>query len=233
MKRVYIVIAIIVTVAIVLYLYSTRTSESYIDSPFNVMVVDGNGNISPITIRPPTLDGIPSTSRIIYVDETGNIGVISVEDVYTSYQGNSSNNVRNLLTVDANNNFSLLSTLNFNPCHVSGDPYTNPNAPNNGTPQKDGTCKCRNNWSGTEKGNGCAICDTYPGSNGTTHVNDTNFGTFAGPDCEYSAKVNCPGPNRRLRLLQGKLDCSPITPPPTTTPRVTSGPTNTPSPAIA
>lgn len=228
MKRVYIVIAV-VTMAIVLYLYSTRTSESYIDSPFNLMVVDGNGNMSPITIRPPSLDGIPSTSNIIYVDETGNIGLISVEDVYTSYQGNSSNNVRNLLTVDANNNFSVLSSLNFNPCHVSGDPYTNPNAPNNGMPQKDGTCKCRNNWSGTEKGNGCAICDTYPGSNGTNHVNDTKYGNFAGPDCEYS-KVNCRG--NLIKLVQGKVVCPPTTPPPTTTPRVTPRYT-TPSPANA
>lgn len=229
MKRVYIIIAI-VTVVIVLYLYSTRTSESYIDSSFNLMVVDKNGNMSPITIRPPSLAEIPSTSNIIYVDENGNIGVISVEDVYTSYQGNSSNNIRNLLTIDANNNFSVLSSLNFNPCHVNGDPYTNPNAANNGIPQKDGTCKCRNNWSGSDKGNGCAICDTYPGSNGTTHVNDTNFGNFAGPDCEYS-KVNCQG--RLIKLVQGKVVCPPTTPPPTTSPPVTQRPTNTPSPAIA
>lgn len=42
MKRVYIIITIITTIITVLYLYSTRTSESYIDSPFNLMVVDGN-----------------------------------------------------------------------------------------------------------------------------------------------------------------------------------------------
>lgn len=228
MKRVYIIITA-VTVLIFLYLYSISTSESYIDSPFNVLVVDGNGNISSITICPPYLSEIPSTSNIIYVDETGNIGVISVEDVYTSYQGNSSNNVRNLLTVDANNNFSVLSTLNFNPCSVRGDPYTNPNAPNNGTPQKDGTCKCRNNWSGTEKGNGCAICDTYPGSNGTNHVNDTKLGNFAGPDCEYS-KANCQG--RLIKLVQGKVVCPPTTPPPTTPPPVTQRPTSTPAPYL-
>ena len=244
MKRVYIIAAsVIVVTAAIIYLYAI--SETYIDAPFNLMVVDGNGNMSPITIRPPSLAGIPSTSSIIYVEDSGDIGTISVEDVYTSYQGNpSTNKVRNLLTIDANNNFSVLSTLNFNPCYVNGDPYTNPNAPNAGTPQKDengnGICVCRNNWVGKEKGNGCAVCDRdirydplypdrYPAKNGVTHVSDGLFGNFSGPNCEFKRNTS-PCSMSLVGFANGKVKCDkPTTPPPITTSPVTRSPT-TPAP---
>ena len=182
----YIVAAIVI---FALYFYTTSSNETYIDSAFNVMVVDEKGTMAPVTVRPPYLEGIPPTSNIVYVDSSGNIGVMSVGDVYTSYQGNASkNNVRNLLTIDANNNFSTLSTLNFNPCHVNGDPVTNPNATINGSPQPNGTCACRNNWTGTTKGDGCTDCD---GGYGVTHVGDGTSGKLAGPDCQYSRVANC------------------------------------------
>lgn len=186
----YITLYIIATVVIfaLYYLYTTSSSETYIDSSFNLIVVDDRGNLSTATVRPPYLEGIPPTSNIVYVDSSGNIGAMSVGDVYTSYQGNASkNNVRDLLTMDANNNFSTLSTLNFNPCHVNGDPVTNPNATMNGSPQRDGTCACRNYWTGTTKGDGCSICDGY----GVTHVGDGTSGKLAGPDCQYSRVANC------------------------------------------
>ena len=156
MKRIYIIVAVIIVV-IILYIYATRASESYIDTPFNLIVIDGDGNMSSVSIRPPSLAGIPPTSNIVYVNSSGNLGVMSFGDVYTSYQGNSSNNVRNLLTIDANNNFSVLSTLNFNPCHVNGDPMTNPTSTMNGKPQPDGTCTCSPNWVGKTKGDGCTL----------------------------------------------------------------------------
>ena len=186
----YITLYIIAAVVIfaLYHLYTTSSSETYIDSSFNLIVVDDRGNLSTATVRPPYLDGIPPTSNIVYVDSSGNIGAMSVGDVYTSYQGNASkNNVRNLLTIDTNNNFSTLSTLNFNPCHVNGDPVTNPNATMNGSPQRDGTCACRNYWTGTAKGDGCAECDGY----GVTHVGDGTSGKLAGPDCQYSRVANC------------------------------------------
>jgi hypothetical protein len=252
MKRVYIIAASLTVIIILIFTFftfftffttTTSASESYIDAPFNLMVVDGNGNMSPITIRPPSLDGIPTTSNIIYVDDSGNIGTISVEDVYTSYQGNpSTNKVRNLLTIDSNNNFSTLSTLNFNPCYVNGDPVANPNSPNGGTPQKDGTCACRNNWVGNEKGKGCAICDRdsrydplypdrYPAKNGITHVGDGVFGNFAGPNCEFKRNTGRCSSSLVSADANGIIKCDkPTTPPPITTPPVTRAPANTPSP---
>jgi hypothetical protein len=245
MKRVHIIVAslTVVIISYLIYYYTTRASESYIDAPFNLIVIDENGNISPIMVRPPSLNGIPATANIIYVEDSGNIGTMSVEDVYTSYQGNPlTNKVRNLLTVDSNNNFSVISSLNFNPCYVNGDPYTNPNAPNTGTPQKDGTCLCSNNWVGIEKGKGCAVCDRdlrydplypdrFPAKNGVTHVGDGVFGNFAGPNCEFKRNTG-----RCINSLvssdaNGIIKCDkPTTPPPRTTPPVTLAPTNTPSP---
>ena len=181
----YGIIAVVV-VAAISYLYTTLASEAYIDQPFNLIVVDANGNMSAVAVRPPSLNGVPPTSNVVYTDALGNIGVMSVGDIYTSYQGNSSTKIRNLLTIDGNNNLSTLPTHNFSPCHINGDPNTNPNATINGTPQRDGTCTCRNNWSGTAKGDGCAVCDGY----GVTHT-DGSFGALAGPDCQYSRSANC------------------------------------------
>lgn len=187
MKQVVIYgIVAVVVVLVISYLYATRTSEAYIDTPFNLVIVDGNGNMSSVSVRPPSLAGVPPTSNVVYVDTSGNIGIISIGDIYTSYQGNSSSRVRNLLTIDANNNLSTLPSHNFSPCHINGDPNTNPNATMNGTPQRDGTCVCRNNWTGTTKGDGCAVCDGY----GITHV-DGSFGPLAGADCQFSRVSNC------------------------------------------
>jgi hypothetical protein len=166
MKRVYIISTIVaaVVVIIICYLmYTKQTNEAYVDykdsPPFNLIVIDGNGNMSSVAVNPPSLAEIPSTSNIVYVDASGNIGTMSVGSVYTSYKNK---NVRNLLKIDSNNNFSVISSLNFNPCHMNSDGTMN------GVPQRDGTCICRNNWSGKTKGDGCAVCDG------------------AGPDCEYS-----------------------------------------------
>ena len=153
-----------------------------------LIVVDPEGNMTSITVQPPSLYGIPSSSNIVYVDSSGNVGVMSPGDVYTSYRGDARNNIRNLLTIDSNQIFSTISTLRFNPCHVNGDPARNPAATMNGAPQQDGTCRCRNNWSGTKAGDGCAVCDGY----GVTHVDGT-FGKLAGSDCQYSRKSNCSG----------------------------------------
>lgn len=84
MKRVYIIAAFVI-VFIILYLiftYTKLSSETY-DTTINLIVVDGNGNMSAVAIRPPSLSGIQSTSNIVYVDSTGNIGSMSVGDVYT------------------------------------------------------------------------------------------------------------------------------------------------------
>ena len=185
----FVAAVVVIIISYLMFTHMTRASETYIDASFNLIVVDGNGNMSAVAVRPPSLSGIPPTSNIVYIDSLGNIGVISSGDVYTSYQGKqgkSSNNIRNLLTIDSNNNFGALSTLNFNPCHVNGDPAKDPDSTMNGTPQRDGTCACRNNWSGTTKGDGCAVCDGY----GITHT-DGSFGALAGPDCQYSRPSNC------------------------------------------
>ena len=133
---IYGIIAVIVVV-VISYLYATRASEAYIDQPFNLIVVDANGNMSAVAVRPPSLNGVPPTSNVVYTDALGNLGVMTVGDIYTSYQGNASTKIRNLLTIDGNNNLSTLPTHNFSPCHINGDPNTNPNATINGTPQRD------------------------------------------------------------------------------------------------
>ena len=179
-------IVAVVVVLVISYLYATRANEMYIDQPFNLIVVDANGNMSAVAVRPPYLNGVPPNSNVVYTDALGNLGVMTVGDIYTSYQGNASTKIRNLLTIDGNNNLSTLPTHNFSPCHINGDPNTNPNATINGTPQRDGTCACRNKWSGTAKGDGCAVCDGY----GVTHT-DGSFGALAGPDCQYSRPANC------------------------------------------
>ena len=135
---------------------------------------------------------------------------MSVGDVYTSYKGNSSNNVRNLLTIDSNNNFSVISTLIFNPCRIIGDPYTNPNAPNNGTPQRDGTCVSSCSNAGDINSSGQCVCDfgwndpkcqysrdvTCSGQGNVDYNGKcTCEGGYAGVNCEctgYGSKLNCP-----------------------------------------
>jgi hypothetical protein len=111
---IYCIIAVVV-VLVISYLYMTQSSEAYIDQPINVIAVDGNGNMSSVAVRPPSLSGVPPTSNLVYVNELGNIGVISFSDIYTSYLGNASYIVRNLLTIDANNNLSTIPSNNFGP----------------------------------------------------------------------------------------------------------------------
>lgn len=68
---IYGIIAVIVVV-VISYLYATRASEAYIDQPFNLIVVDANGNMSSVTVRPPSLNGVPPTSNVVCTDELGN-----------------------------------------------------------------------------------------------------------------------------------------------------------------
>lgn len=110
---IYCIIAVVVVLAIS-YLYMTRTSEEYVDQSINVITVDGNGNMSSAAVRPPSLSGVPPSYNLLYVEE-GNIGVISYADIYTSYLGNTSYRVRNLVTIDANNNLSTIPSNNFGP----------------------------------------------------------------------------------------------------------------------
>jgi hypothetical protein len=111
---IYCIIAVVV-VLVISYLYMTQSSEAYTDQPINVIAVDGNGNMSSVAVRPPSLSGVPPTSNLVYVNELGNIGVISFTEIYTSYLGNASYIVRNLLTIDANNNLSTIPSNNFGP----------------------------------------------------------------------------------------------------------------------
>lgn len=106
MKPFYIIVAIVVVVIILyLYFYKTHTNETYtVGSPFNLIVVDENGNMSTVDIHPPALNEahIPPSTNIVYTDTSGNLGVMAYKDI-----GGSN---RNILTVDANNNnFSVIT----------------------------------------------------------------------------------------------------------------------------
>jgi hypothetical protein len=104
MKLVYIIVAALVSIVICyVYLNKTYSNETYIDSPYNLIAVDENGNMSTVSIHPPALKEphIPLSTNIVYVDRDGNIGVIAYGDI-----GGSN---RNILTVDADNNFSVLT----------------------------------------------------------------------------------------------------------------------------
>jgi hypothetical protein len=127
---------------------------------YNLIIVDGNGNMSSVnavapSLNPvpgtsnsvsPSLNAIPPTSNIVTVDKNGNIGVVSPSTVYTSYMGPGQNNVSyNLLIVDSNLNFSTISSNLFNPCKVYGDGKMN------GTPLTTGGCRVNcevSGWSG-------------------------------------------------------------------------------------
>jgi hypothetical protein len=105
MKPFYIIVAIVVVVVILyLYFYKTHTNETYtVGSPYNLIVVDENGNMSTVDIHPPALNEahIPASTNIVYTDTSGNLGVMAYGDI-----GGSN---RNILTVDSNNNFSVLT----------------------------------------------------------------------------------------------------------------------------
>jgi hypothetical protein len=104
MKLVYIIVAALVSIVICyVYLNRTYSNETYIDSPYNLIAVDENGNMSTVSIHPPALNEphIPPSTNIAYVDSDGNLGVIAYKDI-----GGSN---RNILTVDSNNNFSVLT----------------------------------------------------------------------------------------------------------------------------
>lgn len=193
MSRIYMIVVIII-IAAIYYLYSSLySSESYDATTLNLVIVDSGGNMSTQVVRSPSL--YPINSNIVYVDANGNIGCMSPADVYTSYPSK----VKNLLTVDANNNFSTISTNYFNPCHV------NANGTMNGTPKPNGSCECRNNWTGTTPGDGCGICDGS--TNGITHTDNT-FGAKAGNDCEWSSANNCKGQGVSING-SGICNCNP------------------------
>ena len=157
-----------------------------------LIIIDNSGNMSSVPVTPPSLGSI--TSNILYVEPSGNLGVLSSFDIYTLYP-----TVKSLLTVDANNVFSTISSSKFNPCHVNSDLTMN------GTPQRNGTCACRNNWTGTASGNGCAICDA--GGDGVTHLDNT-FGELAGPDCQYSRTSGCSGKGKVTGTGQCQCDAN-------------------------
>ena len=121
------------------------------------------------------------TSNIVYVDASGNIGVISPSDIILT----TPKNYVNLLTVDSNNNFSTIPSNQFNGCHVNSEGTLN------GTPKTDGTCVCSGNWSGTTPGDGCSICDGTT-SGDSTHMDGT-FGPLAGAKCQFSKATTCNG----------------------------------------
>lgn len=195
MSYIYIyIIAAIIIIAAIYYSYSLYSSENYAATSVNLIIVDSGGNMSTQAVTSPSLYPIPNTSNIVYVDANGNIGVMSPAAVYTSYPGN----VKNLLTVNANN-FSTISTNYFNPCRVNDDGTMN------GAPQSNGTCSCRNNWSGTAPGDGCGICDGS--TNGITHTDNT-FGSKAGKDCEWSIEKNCNGQGVSINS-SGTCNCNP------------------------
>lgn len=168
--------------------------------------------------------------------------------MYRSYYTNS---ICNLLTIDSNNAFNVISTAKFNPCHVNNKVYSNSlSKPNNkleidvdqiykfeinGEPRVDQNlqpyCLCRNNWNGTDVGDGCKYCDytiangvqtpktdadsgthTYINSYGTDYPDyapnpDGTYGYLAGPDCQYSSSTNC-GNNGKV-AGDGKCMCNP------------------------
>ena len=97
--------------------------------PCNLITVDDNGNMSAITVTSSSLEPV-GTSNILFVDTSGNIGIMSPSDVVltiplTKYV--------NLLTVDNDNNFSVIGSYLFNRCNGS----------QNGIPQSDGSCICK------------------------------------------------------------------------------------------
>lgn len=167
-------------IAIITFIFIVQVffTESYTATKINLVVIDANGNMSTQSVTSPSLNPIQATSNIVYVDASGNIGVMNPSQIYTAYP----NNVKKLLTVDSNNIFSTISTNYFNPCHVNDDRTMN------GTPKSDGSCECRNKWSLHTPGDECNMCDGSP--NGHT---DGTFGSnFAGPDCEYDVS-SCNG----------------------------------------
>jgi len=126
---------------------------------YNLIIVDGNGNMSSVNATAPSLNPVPGTSNAvspslnaippesnIVTFDNGNLSVISPSKVYTSYMGPGQNNVSyNLLSVDSNRNFSTISSNLFNPCQV----YSNGTM--NGVPLSTGGCKVDcvvSGWSG-------------------------------------------------------------------------------------
>jgi len=103
MKLVYIIVTALVSIVICYVYLNPYSNETYIDSPYNLIAVDENGNMSTVSIHPPAINEshIPPSTNIAYVDRDGNIGVIAYGDM-----GGSN---RNILTVDTNNNFSVLT----------------------------------------------------------------------------------------------------------------------------
>lgn len=178
MSKIIYTIVLIVIFTISYYIYTSYTEENYTPVSCNLITVDGNGNMTTVAVTSPSLLPI-GTSNVVYVDESGNIGLISPKAIIMT----TPKKYVNLLTVDSNNNFSTISSNMFNGCRVNSDEKMN------GTPQLDGSCTCRNFWSNSVGGDGCGICDWT--TDGSTHM-DGSFGSFAGSDCQFS-QANCSG----------------------------------------
>jgi hypothetical protein len=172
------IIVSIVILTISYYIYTSYTEENYTPVSCNLITVDGNGNMTNIAVTSPSLSSV-GTSNVLYVDESGNIGLISPSAIILT----TPKKRVNLLTVDSNNNFSTIPSNMFNGCRVNSDETMN------GTPKLDGSCSCRNFWGNSKGGDGCGICDWT--TDGSTHM-DGSFGSFAGSDCQLS-RANCSG----------------------------------------
>lgn len=182
-----VIIIIISYISYIMFTQTKRASETYVTAPpsYNLIIVDGNGNMSSITVSPslnptpgtsnavtPSLSSIPENSNIVTVDSNGNIGIVSPSSVYTSYMGPGQNVLYNLLTVDSNNNFSTISSKLFNPCQVYDDGTMN------GVPLSTGGCRVNcsvsawDNWDACPCNGGGKISRrrtvTVPPANGGT-----------------------------------------------------------------
>ena len=157
--------------------------------PINLVIVDGNGNMSTQIVTPPSLSPIPPSSNIVCTDRNGNISVMSPAAVYANPANPFLRMINGLLTIDATGNFVPVTTTRFNPCQAysySDSAYTMHGIPGSDT---DGnpTCSCTlgTYWDGHAPGNGCSLCDGTP-----TGPAAGQFGNFAGSNCQYS-KANC------------------------------------------
>ena len=163
--------AILIVMVLSVVSVSVSTTESY--SPLFLFTIDSNGNMASVAVSAPSLDPIPDNVNILGFSN-GGVVVATKAEIYTAYPSRRGQ----LLSSDSNGVLTAISTDLFNPCLVNGDPATN--ATMNGIPQPNGTCACRNHWSGTTPGKGCDVCDR------------TN-GNYAGSDCQYSRADQCGG----------------------------------------
>jgi hypothetical protein len=130
------------------------------------------------TVTPPALGTLTLTDKrnLIYIDVSGNLSTTTITDMYNSFPI-----INNLLVVN-NGNFSVIPNNLFNPCSfINGNKTGRPNPTT-------GKCVCNNYWTG----DACNICDVSTNATPNTHT-DNSYGSFAGPNCDYSAAVKCNG----------------------------------------